>query len=240
MPFLLDGGLTCGCPPSDPAPNDPLEPFRNHFHIDPATGCVYIDECDRNFRYLGSARWDDGVRPIGNADTPANGTLLVIPGQSSVVNRTVTNTSGCDLGIVLGYDMFAAFDAVATLFAGQLVMTGFIDTGGGPVAHANVSCFSTRITVNTVPPIPGTTTNVRIFTPALASASPLGAIVGFIGPSPDEDGTPAVVLAPGATATFSVGFQHVTYFGAPGVIGGPDEARMDQITSALRIYGYSV
>lgn len=236
MPFLLDGGLTCGCPPSDPAPNDPAEPFRNHFHIDPATGCVYIDECDRNFRYLGSARWDDGIRPIGNADTPANGALVPIPGQSSLIPRVVTNTSGCDLGILLGYDMFAAFDAAATNFAGQLVMTGFIDTGGGPVAHASVSCFSTRTTVTTVPPLPGTTT-VRIFTPALASANPLGATVGFVGISPIEDGTPAIVLAPGATATFTVGLQHVTYFGAPDP-GGLD--RMDQITSALRIYGYSV
>lgn len=236
MPFLLDGGLTCGCPDQVPAPNDPLEPFRNHFHIDPATGCVYIDECDRNFRYLGSARWDDGQRFIGTPDTPDPGALVALP-TSSLIPRTVVNTSGCDLGIILGYDMFAAFDLDAFNYATQLVMTGFIDTGGGPVAHTSVACFSTRVyNIQTTPASPFPVTSLRIRTPSLASANPLGAIVGFVGPSPIEDGTPAVVLAPGAAATFTVGLQLLGYFGAP----NPANDFIDQITTALRIYAYSV
>ena len=236
MPFLLDGGLTCGCPDQVPAPNDPLEPFRNHFHIDPATGCVYIDECDRNFRYLGSARWDDGQRFIGTANTPANGSLVVEP-TSSLITRTVCNTSGCDLGIILGYDVFAAFDINAFDFATSLNMTGFYDIGGGPVPHATVSCFSTHVyDIQTAPPSPFPVNQIRIRTPALASANPLGAVVGFIGPSPIEDGTPALVLAPGDCADFTVQLSMAAYFGAP----NPVADYIDDIQTALRIYAYSV
>lgn len=194
-------------------------------------------QCPTAFQYLGSARWDDGVRAIGSGITPATGPILAGP-FSSVQPRVVTNTSPtCDMAIILGYDLFAAFDVVAGGSAGlglgyaaSLNMTGFING----IPHATVSCFSTYISVTTNPNL--ATSEVRIRTPALASANPLGAVVGFIGPSPIEDGTPAIILPPGGSATFDVQLSLTQYAG-----GAPSPGDIiDGIASAIRLYGYYV
>jgi hypothetical protein len=209
---LTDG--SSGCPPTETPPADYEIPFRFD-----AAGKLWITSCFKNLQYFGAARHDitTGGGVIGNAGLLQSTDPDIVNGDGvtagTYTNLTVTNTTGCDIGLLLGHDVFVDM----TTNSGNLVRWVLSARVNG--AHYSISAASS---VNH----DGASMNVRSqFT---ASANPHNNGI-------EGGGANDLILASGASVVIGAK-MFVAY-----VVGSPNGAEVvNSAASAVRVYGYVV
>lgn len=208
--FRLQDG-SCGCPPTE----TPAADFRNAFRFDDA-GCLYIDGCFPSFKFLGAARHDittptilgvAGSTPVNTADDIVSGDGVTAGTYTSL---NITNTSNCDMGYLLGYDLNADLDVSGNS------LVKWILSGRWNGANVDVIfCSSVRIT----------------------GAGPVRCLSGNAAaphdPAIEAGGAASLTLAPGASATIGARLFLQYAEGAP---DGVDQVVSSG--SSVRVYGY--
>lgn len=206
---LLDD-TTCGCPPTETPPVDYVNPFR--FTDD---GCMWVTGCFKGLQYFGAARHDIGTSGVigGSGYAVDSGDLSVPISAGTYEDLVITNDTTCDIGILIGYDMFVDIQARADHLV-KWIVTG---KWNGSV-HSQNSLSSIYHD--------GLSDLIRH--QATAGANPHDVSI--------EAGTgPSMTLAPGASATVSAQlFVQYVLGSATG-----DEAIFSSY-SAVRAYGYVI
>lgn len=206
---LTDG--SSGCPPTETPPGNYEIPFR----VDDA-GRLWITSCFKNLRYFGAARHDLfeqtrlGVSPIplSTADDIISGAGVT---AGTYTNLTVTNTTDCDMGLLLAYDLSVDIEVLGNNLA-RWVMSGRYNGAN----HDTIAVSSIRTT--------GSTTYNRYITACSAAPHDAGIEAG---------GSPSLVLAPGVSAT--IGVKIFCQY----AVGTPDTFdNVTQSNAAVRVYGY--
>lgn len=206
---LTDG--SAGCPPTQTPPADYEIPFRFD-----AAGRLWITSCFKTFKYFGSARHDIGTPgTLGGAGLPVSSDPDIVSGSGitagTYTNLTVTNISECDIGLLLGHDVFADL----TTNTANLVRWNLSARVNG--AHYSLSAASS---VNH----DGTPTNIR--SQFQSGANPHNNGV-------ESGGANDLILASGASMVIGAKL-FLSY-----VVGAPDGTEVvNSAASAVRVYGY--
>lgn len=208
---LTDG--SSGCPPTEAPPADYEIPFR--FDV---AGKLWITSCFKNLKYFGAARHDIGsqVGFIGFGDLLVSTDPDIVSGsgvtQGTYTNLNVTNTSECDIGILIGLDVFADMSTRSN----NLVRWCLSSRING--AHYSLAAASSINTDNTAH---------FVRSQFQSSANPHD--VGI------ETGTTPLTLASGATMI--VGAKMFIEY----VVGSPTGTEVvNSAASAVRVYGYNI
>lgn len=209
--FRLTGGSS-GCPPTATPPSG----YQNPFRFDSA-GKLWITGCFQGFQYFGAARHDSAV---GTPGTSGLGLTTASPYYTGTkvtagtrTTRTITNTTQCTIGILLGHDIIVDLQVSEDRWA----VMHLSETWNG-VHHSGAAVSSKYISA-------GGGDYVRQFLHGSANPHDVGA---------DASGGSTLQLAPGASAT--IGAQFYISYG----VGSPTST-YDYIwgsNSAVRIYGY--
>lgn len=209
--FRLTGGSS-GCPPTATPPSS----YQNPFRFDSA-GKLWITGCFQGFHYFGAARHDisGGNQPgqpgygLTTATPFYNGTKVTVGTRQT---RTITNTTNCTLGFLLGHDLVVDIQCSEDRWAA----VSLSETWNG-VHHSSATLSTKYISA-------GGGDYIRQY--LHNSANPHDV-------NKDATGGSSLQLAPGASAT--IGAQiYLRYFaGSP---AGSDF--LYSANSAVRIYGY--
>lgn len=202
-----------GCPPNETPPADYTIPFR----FDDA-GRLWVTSCFKGFRYFGSARHDiSSVEILGSSKVPVNTTGDISSGGVTAgvyKTLTVTNTTTCNLGILLANDVYADLET------GVFNQVRWVISERWNGANHASSAFST--------PIFSTVLTGTVRQQMTASANPHD--VGF-----ENTGNPSLTLAPGVSATVGCVMFLQYQIGAP---NGTE--KLHSANSAVRVYGYVI
>lgn len=210
--FRLTNG-TGGCPPTA----NPTSAYSIPFRFD-SNGNLWITGCFQGFKYFGEAR-HDVTSPVvlGSGSAPVSSASPIESGPSvtagSFQNVTVTNTTDCTMGFLVGMDMFVQAQVrsvarakfqIATYVNGTFYTSVFGFTDYNPsVAGYNLQTISTH--------------------------------AGMLDVGVSGGGAPQFTLSPGISAVVSCRF-HMTYD-----INNPDGVDNIQAAgSAVRVYGYII
>lgn len=211
--FRLNDG-SGGCPPTATPPAGYEIPFR----FDSA-GRLWITSCFKNLRFFGAARQDiNTIYTIGQDAVPLSTAPDIISGNgiTAGVNSpiNITNDTECDMGILLGYDLFVD---QSTRIDNMVRWTLSGRFNGANVDTISVSSMQSE-----------DTGGYLLRQQVCSAANPHD-------PGVEAGGAPTLTLAPGASATIGVRL-FVQY-----VVGSPDGSEV--VTSAgaaVRAYGYMV
>lgn len=205
-----------GCPPIETPPSGYKSPF-----YEDSSGRLWIKSCFKSFQYFGAARHDltTGGAP-GSQGFPINVEGDVTNGNGitagKYTNRTITNTTNCTIGILLGHALICDWQISV---ANWVFLTLSERWNGQNVATASVTS-EFRVT--------GDKAN-RIYREyGHSGASPHSS-------SGAETGETGLILAPGQSATVGAKLmlRYLAGYPAPGEM-------IFSAASAVRIYGYVI
>lgn len=230
MPDICDPCLNIGIPTG--VGNTPVVCMNGQLVVQTAAP---ISPCALPYpRPIGSARLDSVGAPsaMNTAPVPLTPGTNVNPLDPAVQrwqypsqDLNWTNTFGCDVGIMIGYDMGFDIDIDAMNAGYRIGMVAEASVNAGPMqVHAAVYCNTSRISSITTPGSPFTTSAVQLQTLGMGSANPLG--------DPANETLPFVVVPAGGTLDVHVWAYHFLYAGG---LPTPNDSLL-LYASAARVY----
>jgi len=210
--FRLTNG-TGGCPPTA----NPVGSYSIPFRFD-SGGNLWITGCFQGFKYFGEARHDIASPVIlGSGSAPVSTATPLEAGPSLTAgafrNVTVTNTTNCDMGVLIGMDMFVN-PLTRSVIRARFQISTYVD-GNFYTSVSGYTFYNGSL--------PG------------YSSAVMTVHAGMHDTGINAGGAPNFVLGSGASSTISCRF-HVGYD-----IGTPDGVDAIQSAgSAIRVYGYVI
>lgn len=203
---------SAGCPPTQDPPADYEIPFR----FDDA-GLLWITDCFKNVRFFGAARHDIDTQVgfIGSGGLLVSSNPDIVSGagvtQGTYTNLTVTNDTQCDIGLLLGHDVFVDMSTKSVNLV-RWVLSARVNG-----AHYSLSAASS---VNT------DDTEHFVRSQFTSSANPHNNGI-------EAGGANDLILTPGASMVIGAK-MFVAY-----VVGAPTGTEVVySAASAVRVYGY--